>query len=146
MVIAPFHYIRTGWQIRRQFSYFSVLVTFMQMCDAKIWNYSFCYFTYRICYEYNTILFNGFCNILCILTSYAPLHLMVQLIVRFFMNRRTSYVDLNLKHFREVLHFAGTILLYFIYVLLLLYLYVMLLCYLNCFFFGLGAPSGGNIS
>ena len=29
-------------------------------------------------YEYNTFLLNGLCNILCILTSSGPLHLMVQ--------------------------------------------------------------------
>ena len=37
-----------------------------------------CYFPNIRCYEYNTILHNGLCNILCILTSSAPLHLMVQ--------------------------------------------------------------------
>ena len=71
----------------------------------------------------NTILFNGLCNILCILTSYAPLHLMVKLRMRFCNSTQEevvhSCVDRKLKAFQKYHRFAGTtILLCFIYALL----------------------------
>ena len=82
-----------------------------------------CHFPNFRRYEYNTILFYGLCNILCILTSYAPLHLMVKLRMRFCNSTQEevvhSCVDRKLKDFQKYHRFAGTtILLCFIYALL----------------------------
>ena len=128
IVIALFHYSGTICLANTAASYnfVVVLVTFIYAdvwCKNMISFLVVCHFPNFRRYEYNTILFYGLCNILCILTSYAPLHLMVKLRMRFCNSTQEevvhSCVDRKLKAFQKYHRFAGTtILLCFIYALL----------------------------
>ena len=80
-VTFPLIWITSGWQTQ------DVPVSYFLSCPRNIFKDAWCksielllccYIPTIKCYEYNTILFNGLCNILCILTSSAPLHLMVK--------------------------------------------------------------------
>ena len=130
IVMALFHYSGTNRLVNTAASYnfVAVLVTFIY---ADVWFKNMisllvvCHSPNFRRYEYNTISFYGLCNILCILTSYAPLHLMVKLRMRFCNSTQQdeevvhSCVDRRLKDFQKYHRFAGTtILLCFIYALL----------------------------